>query len=314
VITTVTANPARDVTYKVERFTIGHSHRVETVGTRAGGKGMNSAGVLATMSREHRALSIIGVTDRHWWESDVKERGIHAETIIAAEPHRVRLSAAVVAADNEVTVLNEQGVAPPANVWRDLVEAALCSAASGDIIALCGSLPPQAEGAVLAEVIHRGRAAGAHVLVDGSAAWLRIALEAGPSVVTVNAVEAFEATGIEEPAAAARRLCSLGAAAALVSDGPRGFVLALDDHGPVLSACLPSALKGNPTGAGDAMTAALCAELHGQSLPQSLTGWMSPTRAAAAWSGAAVLAPLAGTVDPSDVNVLIPTVKLEEIA
>lgn len=313
-ITTVTANPARDVTYKVERLTIGHSHRVETVGTRAGGKGMNSAGVLASMSREHRALSIIGEADRQWWERDVIERRIHAEAIVAAEPYRVRLSAAVVQADDEVTVFNEHGVAPPPQTWRNLVEAALSRAGQGDVIAICGSLPPLAEAEVLAEVVQRGRAAGAHVLVDGSGAWLRIALEAAPSVVTVNAVEAFEATGIEEPAGAARRLCALGAAAALVSDGPRGVVLALDEHGPVLTARLPSALKGNPTGAGDAMTAALCAGLHGQSLPQSLTDWTNPARAAVAWSGAAVLAPLAGTVDPSDVNVLIPTVKLEEIA
>ncbi|MGB3827903.1 MAG: PfkB family carbohydrate kinase, partial [Ornithinimicrobium sp.] len=130
----------------------------------------------------------------------------------------------------------------------------------------------------------------------------------------VNAHEAYEATGIEEPAAAGRRLCSLGATAALVSDGPRGVVVAVDEHGPVLTARLSTVLTGNPTGAGDAMTAALCATLHGHSLPPSLAGWTSATRTAVAWAGAAVLAPLAGTVDPRDVNALLPTVKIEENA
>ncbi len=313
-ITTVTANPARDLTYRVPRLQIGHSHRVETVGARAGGKGMNCAGVLASMGRAHRALAVVGEADRQWWERDAAEREIQVMTLTVADPHRVRLSTAVVQADQEVTVLNEQGVAPPSQMWRDLVEAALSGGGPGDVIALCGSLPPLAEEAVLAEVVHRGGEAGAHVLVDGSGTWLRTALEARPAVVTVNAHEAYEATGIEEPAAAGRRLCSLGAAAALVSDGPRGVVVAVDEHGPVLTARLSTVLTGNPTGAGDAMTAALCAALHGHSLPRSLADWTSATRTAVAWSGAAVLAPLAGAVDPRDVGTLLPAVKIEEIA
>ncbi len=313
-ITTVTANPARDLTYRVARLQIGRSHRVDTLGVRAGGKGMNCAGVLASMSRQHRALAVVGEADRQWWERDAVGRGIEAVTLTAADPHRVRLSTAVVQDDHEVTVLNEQGDAPPTGAWRHLVETALSDAGPGDVIALCGSLPPLAEQAVLAEVVHRGREAGAHVLVDGSGTWLRTALAARPAVVTVNAHEAHEATGIEQPAAAARRLCSLGAAAAVVSDGPRGVVVAVNEHGPVLTAHLSTVLNGNPTGAGDAMTAALCAAVQEHSMPPDLASWTSATRTAVAWSGAAVLAPLAGTVDPQDVDVLLPTVIIKEIA
>lgn len=313
-ITTLTPNPARDLTYQVAHLRIGDSHRVNAIGERAGGKGMNCAGVLACMGRVHRALTVVGAADRQWWDRDAAERGIQVATLTVPDPHRVRLSTAVVQDDHEVTVLNEPGAAPPSQTWRALAESALCDARPGDVLALCGSLPPMAEDAVLAEVIWRGREAGAHVLVDGSGAWLRTALNARPAVVTVNAREAYEATGIEDPAAAGRRLCSLGADAALVSDGPRGVLVAVDEHGPVLKARLAAALEGNPTGAGDAMTAALCATLHGPDLPSSLADWTSVTLAAVAWSGAAVLAPLAGAVNPQDVKTLLPTVMIEEIA
>lgn len=312
VIISVTPNPARDLTYRVPQLQIGASHRVSTVGERAGGKGMNCAGVLASMGRAHRALAVVGETDADWWQRDTLERGVATTVLTAAPPHRVRLSTAIVQRDHEVTVLNEQGVAPPPQVWRDLVEAALDGVSSADVIAVCGSLPAQADAGVLAEIVHRAREIGTHVLVDGSGPWLPKALAARPVVVKVNAQEAAEATGVQQPVAAARRLLRLGAGVALVTDGRRGVVLAVDQDGPVLTARLPTTLAGNPTGAGDAMTAALCAALEGRDLPCGLAGWHHPLRTAVAWAAAAVLHPLAGTVDPRDVASLLPTVIIEE--
>ncbi|MGB7448367.1 MAG: hypothetical protein WA892_04480, partial [Ornithinimicrobium sp.] len=98
-----------------------------------------------------------------------------------------------------------------------------------------------------------------------------------------------------------------------VSDGPRGVVLAVGDDGPVLRASLPTPLRGNPTGAGDAMTAALCAELDGRSLPRTVQSWASLAQKAVAWAGAAVSAPLAGVVDPQDVARLLLAVEVEEL-
>ncbi|MGB7448940.1 MAG: PfkB family carbohydrate kinase, partial [Ornithinimicrobium sp.] len=186
VITTVTPNPARDVTYRVPQVRIGQSHRVEVLGTRAGGKGMNCAGVLASMETPHRALAIVGEADREWWERDAAHRGICSEALVVAEPHRVRLSTALVHEDHEVTVLNEPGLGPPPAAWRGLVDASVATAEALDVIAWCGSVPAQAPEAMLADAVHRGVVSGAHVVIDGSGTWLLAAVAAGPAIVTVN--------------------------------------------------------------------------------------------------------------------------------
>jgi tagatose 6-phosphate kinase len=103
-----------------------------------------------------------------------------------------------------------------------------------------------------------------------------------------------------------------GARAALISDGTNGLVLVHDDV--VLRAHLPRPLSGNPTGAGDALTASLAADLDGDGdLPQGREAWAAVLRRGVAWSAAAVLQPVAGAVDPADVGRLLPTVEIEEI-
>jgi tagatose 6-phosphate kinase len=70
---------------------------------------------------------------------------------------------------------------------------------------------------------------------------------------------------------------------------------------------LPAALSGNPTGAGDAVVAALAAGLAtGAARPQVLQD-------AVTWSAATVLQPVAGEIDPEDVARLAPQVLLEAL-
>jgi tagatose 6-phosphate kinase len=53
-ILTVTPNVALDITYRVDQLTPGSSHRVRRVEERAGGKGVNVAGVLRTLGTSKR--------------------------------------------------------------------------------------------------------------------------------------------------------------------------------------------------------------------------------------------------------------------
>jgi len=90
-------------------------------------------------------------------------------------------------------------------------------------------------------------------------------------------------------------LRSWGAHHVLLSAGAEGLHL-VSDSGEVWSARPGERLRGNPTGAGDAATAAVAA-----GLVRGLD-WPEIVRDAVAWSGAAVLRPVAGEVDPTDVD------------
>ncbi len=75
---------------------------------------------------------------------------------------------------------------------------------------------------------------------------------------------------------------------------------------PGASGSKGTSIAVNPTGAGDACTAAIAAGLAA-GLP-----WPEMLATAGAWSAAAVLTPVAGDVDAADVARLGPRVRVEE--
>jgi tagatose 6-phosphate kinase len=100
-------------------------------------------------------------------------------------------------------------------------------------------------------------------------------------------------------------LRSAGARDVVVSDGADGL-LVFPLHGRPLRAWLPTPLAGNPTGAGDALGAALASGL------EAGDPWPVVARRAVAWSAAAVRQPVAGEVDPDDAIDLESQVRMEE--
>jgi tagatose 6-phosphate kinase len=200
-------------------------------------------------------------------------------------------------------------------VWRELVHVVAATAGRGDVVTVSGSLPPATPDGVVADLVHAARTVGAVTVLDVSGPALAAALAAGPDVVSPNRAEAEGALAGEghlTAASAARALVTHGARAAVVSDGAEGLVAC---HGDLLlRARLPRALRGNATGAGDALTAALAAGLHELGgLPGTRPGWEAVLRRAVAWSGAAVLQAVAGQVEPADADALLPSATVEEI-
>jgi 1-phosphofructokinase len=84
-----------------------------------------------------------------------------------------------------------------------------------------------------------------------------------------------------------------------VSLGEDGMIAVPRDPGePVRSANLGRVLSGNPTGAGDAAVAGIASVLARQTLPVNIRTVLIR---ATSWSAAAVLEPLAGSVNPKRV-------------
>jgi 1-phosphofructokinase family hexose kinase len=313
-ILTLTPNPAVDITYAVQTVTLGESHRVGDVRERAGGKGLNVAAVLAGLGRHALAVAPVGADELAAFATDLTERGVSHRLV--ESPRRTRRSVAVVDANGEATLFNEAGSAQPEVVWTRLLDTVVALAPQASVLTISGSLPASAPGDLVGRLSTEASRSGLQVVLDVGGSALARALGAGPTLVKPNRVEARSAVGLPrdaEPTAAdlASALVDAGAGAAIVSDGVNGLQLR---HGDVrLRARVREPLRGNPTGAGDALTASLAADLESLGgLPEGRDLWAEVLRRGVAWSAAAVLQPVAGVVDPADVERLLPSVEIEE--
>ena len=315
-IITVTPNPALDLTYAVPAVALGESHRVGSVCERAGGKGLNVASVLTTMGVPTVAVAAVGEMDRDLFAADLAARRVKHRLV--PSPCPTRRSVAVLEASGRVTLFNEPGIAQSHRVWDRLCEEIKALAVDASVLTVSGSFPPGTDPDLVRRMTRLAHEVGLRVVLDISGVHLTRALAAGPDLVKPNRVEAATTlTGLgrgDVPSVpgAARALVAAGARAAVISDGTDGLVLVHEDV--ALRARLPRPLSGNPTGAGDALTASLAADLdEAGDLPQGRAAWAAALRRGVAWSAAAVLQPVAGAVEPADVDRLLPTVEIEEI-
>lgn len=282
-ILTVTPNPALDVTYWVDDLVKHDSTRVRSVATRAGGKGVNVARVLHAAGHEVLACGFVGGAAGERIREELRSVGVpEAMTPIAGETRRT-----VAVVDSDATLLLEPGPSVSEAEWQALVEEYRQRLDDADVAVLSGSLPPGAPDDGYAELCRLAGAADVPVILDTSGESLRLGLRGRPAIVKPNNAElASVAPGDTEAAAAEVR--ARGAGNVVVSLGEQGL-LAVTTEGTWRARAEP--VEGNPTGAGDAVVAALAAGVAiGQPWPEQLAE-------AVALGGAAVAAPLAGDVD-----------------
>ena len=294
VIVTVTLNAALDVTYRVDRLRTGGTNRVTSVRERAGGKGVNTARVLTALGRPALVTGLVGGATGSQFRGDLQRSGLRY--LLTSIQQSSRRTVAVLEddaddVDEAVTGLWEPGPQVCAEEWSRFAERDFPAALSGAAaVVLSGSLPPGVPVDAYAVLLRRAAALGVPGVLDADGEALRAGLGGRPALVKPNAEEAARTTGARDPAEAAARLCALGAGTAVVTAGPDGLfghtAEGLAWHTPA-----PRRVRGNPTGAGDAVTAALARALA------EGTPWPRATADAAALAAAAVAAPLAGDYD-----------------
>jgi tagatose 6-phosphate kinase len=118
VILTVTLNLAVDVTYRVGRARLGEHNRVELVGRRAGGKGVNVARVLSGLGRDVVVTGLLGGVTGELARAELGEAGLVEETIAIAGESRVTI--VVVEDDGRVTGFSELGPEVSAGEWAEM--------------------------------------------------------------------------------------------------------------------------------------------------------------------------------------------------
>lgn len=287
-IVTVTPNLALDITYTLDHLVVGAPMRVSDIRQRAGGKGVNVARVLAQLGVEVQAIALCGGNTGLTVAAELLDCGLpHLLVPIAGETRRA--VAAVDRSTGGATVFNEVGPTVTGTEWAALEAAVARLLPLADVLVVSGSLPPGAPADGQARLVAAGRSGGVPVIVDATGQALLLAAAAGAQIVKPNETELLDATGSGDVLTGARVLLDLGAHAVVVSLGAVGAIAVTKDGG--WRAPVPREVRGNATGAGDAMVAALALGLVRS------WNWERRLREAVALSAAAVLHPQAGSFD-----------------
>jgi len=271
-ILTVTLNPMLDKTVDVASFARGLIHRATHVGMVVGGKGVNVARQLHRLGVETLATGC--------WGGPV---GRMLEELLSAEkiPHDfVKIAGAT---REGITYREPDGTwtavfEPPHAVTREeatsIVETCAGYVKRCHWAVCCGSSPCPETDDVYARLIGEAKRAGRSVALDSYGRAFRLALEAEPTLVKVNADEYAQTFGNrpatdEEFRAALRRLVERGVRYAIITDGPRPCFAS---DGSAWWKVVPSPVRSvNPTGSGDSMIAAVLASLQaGDDLSRAL--------------------------------------------
>lgn len=298
-ILTVTLNAALDLTYRVPRLLPHTEHRVTRAVERPGGKGLNVARVLAALGHDTVATGFVGGATGETLRRLLAETAPGVTDALASISGTTRRTVAVVdESTGDTTQLNEAGPEVAQEEWTAFEERYVRLLADAEAVALCGSLPPGVPVGAYAHLVRQARARRVPVVLDTSGEPLRRGIAARPDVVKPNAAELAALTGSTAPLEAARDTRRRGAHAVAASLGSDGMVAVTPDG--TWRAALPSPLRGNPTGAGDAAVAAL---LSAWRLP-----WPDRLTRAVALSAATVDAPVAGEFDAALYEELLPKV------
>jgi tagatose 6-phosphate kinase len=285
VILCVCLSPAVDVTYRVDRLTVGGTVRVRESTSKPGGKAVNVARILHALGEPVELIAPVGGATGAEFAAELARLGVPALLVTSARP--TRRTVTVVADDGSATVLTE-----PADIdcWPELLAATSARIREAEVVVVSGSTPGGAPVDAVGTLVTVAREANRVSIVDTSGAALREALAAGPTLVKPNAEELAELEHGEPDAVQALALSS--GATVVASFGANGIVAA--DQTRVCTARSAGTLRGNPTGAGDALVAGLAREL---SLDRNVA-LADLVREPVAMAAAAVLSPHAGELDP----------------
>lgn len=247
-------------------FRIGEVTTLEEDHVLAGGKGVNTARILAGLralgdglpSAGGRLCGFLGGTTGDLVEAALAEEGLDGAWVRTAS--RTRVSEVLVDPrdPSRSTVFNGRGeaVTDHESAALDDLFAREISSASG--VVCSGSVPPGSPGDAYARWIREANDAGAWSLLDSHGAVVGPAVEAVPTIVKINRDELAALPGSADDLVASWR--ESGTRAVIITDGSRP-TLALTPNGRA-EVVPPAVETRSGVGSGDAFTAGLVASLE----------------------------------------------------
>jgi 1-phosphofructokinase len=314
-IVTVTPNPSLDRTVTLATpLTRGAVHRVNSVTSEPGGKGVNVARALSLAGVDAVALLPASGTDP--MVTALQGIGVPFRCVPITSP--VRTNITITELDGTTTKINEPGARLDETAVDALTRSVVANAEHASWVVMSGSLPPGMPESWYADVVARLAPYPCKVAVDTSDRPLAALVDAfdrsAPDLIKPNAeelagvigfapqaLEAALAQGDPGPVvAAARQLLDRGVGAVLATLGAAGAVL-VDDTGSWL-ATPPPMVPRSTVGAGDSSLAGyIRADVAGAEPARRLQMAVAYGSAAAALPGSAL--PTPSEVDLEDVVV-----------
>ena len=311
-IVCVAANPSIDKLFEVERLVAGGIHRPLGFVQTAGGKGLNAARAAHRLGGDVRIAAILRGHAGRWLEETLQAEGIGGAFVWTHGENRSSLSVADRSA-GDLTEFYEHGPVAPETAWAELMEAVGGLFQPESWLTISGSMPRGLRDGGYRDLVAEARAAGMRVALDAEGEPLRLALDAGPEIVKVNAAEASglfgrSADGREDAIGACaelRELAGGGGHAGIVTRGADGVTVAAPDGTSYEGALYE---RGRyPVGSGDAFLGGLVVGLElGDRWPDAL-------RLALGAAAANAELPGAGALDAARTDALAARAEIREL-
>jgi 1-phosphofructokinase/tagatose 6-phosphate kinase len=311
VILTVTLNAALDRTVAVPNFRLGQRHRAVDSRTVAGGKGVNVARALKLLGRPVIATGLAGGPTGLRVLQQLNEESILNDFTRIDGDSRTNL-AVVDPTSGEQTEINERGPeVRPEEVDR-LLDRLLYLAQGASLCVLAGSLPPGADPGLYARVIGELQRLGVPTVLDTDGEPMRLGLRAEPAVVAPNVGEAEGAVGHEfndadDLALGLTGLLEMGAREAVITR-EAGCVAIVDDGGRHRYEVEIEQLEPvSGVGSGDCFLAGYVAARYESASPSECLAYGVACGAESTQHFGA------GSLDPDEVERLLPRVEVKEL-
>lgn len=311
-ILTVTLNAAIDRTVAVPSFRQGHRHRAVEASTAAGGKGVNVARALKLLGRPVIATGLAGGPTGARLMERMAEESILTDFTWIAGDSRTNL-AVIDPTSGEQTEINERGPEVSPEELERFAEKLLYLGRGARLCVIAGSLPPSVSASFAAELVAELNGLGVETIVDADGEPLTAALRAGPSAVTPNESEAEGAVGHEfndrdDLLEGLRELVEMGAGEAVITREQGCVASLLEDSRRCRYEVIAPALEPvAAVGSGDAFLAGFAAARFDGRPPQECL------RFAVAAGAESTQHFGAGTIDPEEIERLLPRVEVTEL-
>jgi 1-phosphofructokinase family hexose kinase len=319
-IVCVAGNPAIDKLFQVEAIVPGEIHRPREFVPLPGGKGIHVAQVATALGAEAIATGILGGHHGRWLAETLAGEGVPGVFAWTEGETRSCLTVAD-QVTGSLTEFYEDGILATLENWAALagiVDELLRH--NPTWLAMAGSVPtaePDLPG--YPSLVRAARAAGVRSAVDSRGSDLAQAIESGPDLVKINALEAgelLETAAIDDVARARAAAEEIRDRAG--GDG-HGAVITLGEQGVVLVEPGGAAWHGTvaargdyPVGSGDAFLAGLLTALT-RSDADAAGAWPQATAVALGAAAANAEIPGAARVNPARARELAAKAELHRL-
>jgi len=309
-IATVTLNPCLDRTITVHQLVVDETTRWTGTHLYAGGKGIDVSRAIHEMGGRTTAYGFVGGPDGRILEILLDKEGVPFSFTPIEQETRTNFIVTETSTSHQTRI-----DAPGPRILKKELERFIAKLRriypSPDLMVIGGSVPPGIPVNIYYDLVMEAKGYGIRTIVDSEGQWLEEGIRASPYLVKPNVREAEELLKVElstEEAIinGALELIEMGIEVVVISRGKDGIIAATKER--IIKAVPPPVKVRSAVGAGDCAIAGLALKLaYGEPLVEAC-------RLAVAMGSAAVLTPGTELCHKTDVEKLLPQIKVWEMA